>query len=139
VVLNRTALRDLRPLASFGSYLALMAVQLSSPSAPPRVEHTAAVFYGDGRQSVISSPAPEATLGMVQFMFGDKGTAGTVHGHDALGLMHGSGPFGELNRSTVMWWEGGRLVAVTGGSDLATTFELAESVRPATDAEWSQP
>jgi len=136
---DRTPLRSMRPIGPFGAYKALLAIQSSDRSGGPAFEHTAAVFYGDGGQSVVSTPAPESVMDMVPFAFTETPTAGTVHGQQALGLLHGSGPFGELNRSTVLWWEGGRLVAVTGGSDLASTFELAETVRPAASTgEWPQ-
>ena len=138
VVRDRAALKTLQPLGPMGAYQALMAIQSAGVDSTSSFEHTAAVFYGDGRQSVVSTPAPDNTLAMVQFMFHEKGKKGSVHGHDALGLVHSAGPFGDPDRSTVMWWEGGRLVAVTGGSDLSHTFELAESVRPATTGEWPE-
>jgi hypothetical protein len=38
----------------------------------------------------------------------------------------------------VLWWEGGRVILVAGDGDLSATFDLAETVRPATDEEWAE-
>jgi hypothetical protein len=62
----------------------------------------------------------------------------TVHGHNAIEFdITSSFDSGERTFTTVMWTEGGRLIAVTSTSP-ALAEQYAAAVRPATDAEWRQ-
>jgi hypothetical protein len=138
VLLDRAALKDLRPLGPFGAYISLVTLAENTQDKGQDVETMVGLYYGFKGQSVVSLPGPQSAVAMVPFLLSKGAHQGSVHGHDAYGFTKGAGPFGSTDRSSVVWWEGGRLIAVNGDGDLEATFALAETVRPATDAEWAQ-
>jgi hypothetical protein len=112
------------------------AVALGGPGIDPGVG-VDVVRYGEVDGYVVASaPAPTGDeMVMLRFVSGG-GTATKVHGRAALSST--SSELQDPGRQVVGWVEGGRMVLVAGPGTLEQTRALAESVRPATDKEWSQ-
>ena len=85
----------------------------------------------DESVSLGSVAAPADALPLVEFVLGE-GRAITIHGVEATVISSRvlSGP-------VVAWLEEGRLVMVAGHATEEELIALAESVRPATEVEWS--
>lgn len=138
-----SALDGMMPLFSvedFSMANSLLLGAISSESSQPQVVST---HYGleSERFTVTSQRAPDAGLAPLQFLFGGEIDA-VVHGEQALSFdVDTTDSLFALDvdlGSVVAWVEGGRLVMVTGQLPLAELLALAESVRPATEAEWSE-
>lgn len=137
VVLEPDALGDMRPLGPFGDYVVLATLlQYASDNGAPTHDVTG-LYYGFAGQSVVSMPGDQSVFDLVPFVLSPDAEERTVRGRRAVGFTKGAGPFGGFDRSTVLWWEDGRVVQVAGDGDLSATFDLAETVRPATDEEWA--
>ncbi|MFZ4721097.1 MAG: hypothetical protein ACOYMR_16845 [Ilumatobacteraceae bacterium] len=138
VVDDRRVLGDMVPAAPFGDYVSLNALYRYAYDFGQSLDGLVGLYYGYSGESVVSVPGNESALEMVPFLLSNEHRVGTVHGLPAVGFSKGAGPFGSIDRSTVIWWEGGRLILVAGGDDLDATFRLAEKVRTATDDEWAK-
>lgn len=136
VIEHRTTLDGMKPLGSFGDYIDLFILDEFANDFDQKVSNYTGLYYGFSGHSVGSMPGRAQALDLVRHTIAPGATAGEVHGLPALGYTHGSGPFGDQDRSAVIWWEGGRLILVQGDGDLDATYALAETVRPATEAEW---
>ncbi len=137
VLLDRRLLPELDPLGPFGDYVTIATLTSLAQDTGRPIDDINGLYYGFGGASVVSMPGNESAIDMVRFVLDVDVREGTVHGRRAVGWSKGAGPFGGIDRTTVLWWEGGRVVLVAGDGDLDATFALAERVRPATDAEWS--
>lgn len=137
VVLDRAALGELMPLGSFGDYTSLIMLSAFSQNTERSLNGLVGVYYGDNDRSVVSTVGNASALDMVPFALHDEVTEGTVHGERALGFSVIAGAFGGFQVATVVWWEGGRLVFVVARGTIDEAFAVAETVRPATDAEWA--
>lgn len=141
VVNDSTVLGDMRPLGSIADFAAVLGlvVVVGEPGVA-QAGIVSAQYATEGKTySVTSHPADTSALTMVSFFFG-AGEETTVHGQPALAFdIDPADPllaFGSGSGTVVAWIEGGRLVIVTGPDGPVATTALAESVRPATDAEW---
>ena len=77
---------------------------------------------------------------MVSFVLGtqaDSPEPRTVHGLPAVAFAKGKGAFNGIAATTVMWWEGGRLVQVSGEGTIDDVTKSAQSAHVATAADWS--
>ena len=135
---DRTVLRTLQPLGPFGDFSAIRTIVTYAQNAGEPMQDVYGVYYGFGGQSVVSVPGNESALDMIPFVLDVEPEERTVHGRRAVGFAKGAGPFGAIDRTTVLWWEGGRIVLVAGDDDLDATFRLAETVHEASDAEWAR-
>ncbi len=138
VVLDRRALDRLAPRGPYGDFVTLRTLTAFAQNNGGAMSDVYAVYYGFDGQAVVSTPGNASVTDMGTFLFGDDAKPGTVHGQPAIGFTKGAGPFGGLDRSSVIWWEGGRAILVAGNGDLDATFRLAETVAPATDAQWAK-
>ena len=138
VVVDRSVLGALQPLGAFGNYVTLATLIQFAKNNGRGQDGVVGLYYGFDGHSVVSVPGNAASLDFVRFVMDPDVQERTVHGQRAVGFTKGSGPFGGFDTSTVVWWEGGRVVLVAGDGDLSATFDLAESVRPATDQEWKE-
>lgn len=136
IIEHRTTLDGMQPLGSFGDYIDLFLLDEFAADFDQNIPGYTGLYYGFSGHSVGSLPGRESALDLVRNTIAPDAVDGEVHGLRALGFTHGAGPFGDQDRSAVIWWEGGRLILVQGDGDLDATFALAETVRPATDAEW---
>ena len=128
-------LTTLQPLGTVSAFHSAFALEdaLTGGHFATAVEATVVQYTADTGEAVqvASVPAPPDALALVEFVFG-SGAAATVHGLPAVVLT--SRDLGNM----VIWLEGGRLIAATGGRIPETEmFALAESVRPVTDDEWA--
>lgn len=137
LLLDRRVLPGLDPLGPFGDYVTIGTLTSYAQDTPRAVEGMTALYYGFDGVSVVSMPGNESAIDMVRFVLDVEVREGTVHGRRAVGWSKGAGPFGGIDRTTVLWWEGGRVVLVAGDGDLDATFARAETVREATDEEWA--
>ncbi|MGB8859145.1 MAG: hypothetical protein WCC60_07815 [Ilumatobacteraceae bacterium] len=141
-VSDSTVLSGLRPVGSIADFTATFGVIVTaSDPATPR-EGIVSTQYGPegGRVAVTSLPATDHAYAMLRFFLGDAADA-TVHGLPAVAFaMTADDPLLASNRpgTIVAWIEGGRLIVVSGSDGPVTTTALAETVRPATDAEWTE-
>ena len=97
-----------------------------------RFTPTVLTYEGDTAPVVAASIVADSdALAMAEFYFG-RGSNIIVHGLPALLI--------ETRRlgTLIVWQEGDRLVAVAGAEPTAQMISLAESVHPATRAEWAQ-
>jgi hypothetical protein len=138
VVVDDAALDGLEQLGAFGDYVALATLLQYAQNNGRGLDGLVGLYYGFDGHSVVSVPGYETALDLVGFVMDPGADERTVHGHRALGFTKGAGPFGGFDTSTVLWWEGGRVILVAGDGDLSATFDLAETVRPATDEEWAE-
>jgi hypothetical protein len=136
VLLDDRTLLGLEPLGSFGDYISLMTLSQFTQDNGAGLDRLVGLYYGYDRESVVSIPGRQTALDMVEFVLNHTPKEGQVHGLPAYGFTKGSGPFGGFDVSTVVWWEGGRLIFVAGAGEVDDVFDLAETVRPATDEEW---
>jgi hypothetical protein len=135
---DRKVLAGMEPLGPYGDFISLRTIVTYAQKTDKPMKDVYGVYYGFSGQSVVSVPGNESALDMIPFVIGVDPQERTVHGRRALGFAKGAGPFGAIDRTTVLWWEGGRLVLVAGDDDLDATFRLAETVHEATDAEWAR-
>ncbi|MBI4934270.1 MAG: hypothetical protein HY828_10355 [Actinobacteria bacterium] len=138
VVVDDSVLDGMVGLGPFGDYVALATLVQYAQNNGRGVDGLVGLYYGFDGHSVVSVPGNATTLDLVGFVMQPDAEERTVHGLPAIGFTKGAGPFGGFDSSTVLWWEGGRVILVAGDGDLSATFELAESVRPATDEEWAE-
>lgn len=138
VVVDDSVLDGMEGLGAFGDYVALATLVQYAQNNGRGVDGLIGLYYGFDGHSVVSVQGNESTLDLVGFVMDPDAEERTVHGQRAVGFTKGAGPFGGFDTSTVLWWEGGRVVLVAGDGDLSATFDLAESVRPATDEEWAE-
>ena len=110
----------------------VLASHLAGEPVLNAVSPTVLTYAGDtGSVLAASIDATPDALEMAGFYFGD-GEHITVHGLPAL-LFH-TRHLGTI----VAWYEGDRLVTVSGQETDAALIRLAESTRPATRVEWSE-
>lgn len=131
---NRYDLGDMEPVGSIAAFDCVSV--LTSLFRGDRV-------LGPVMPTIVSwgSPAAETSLGsiaapadalpLVEFVLGEGRTA-TVHGQPA--VIIASNEFGPV----VAWLEDGRLIVIRSAASDAELLALAETVRPATDDEWTQ-
>jgi hypothetical protein len=142
VVNDSTVLGDMRPLGSIADFATVFGLVLAIGEPGLAQARIVSAQYGsEGKQySVTSHPTTTNAMTMAGFFFGE-GQDVTVHGQPGLAFeIDGADPllaFGSGSGTVVAWVEGGRLVIVTGPDGPLATTALAESVRPATDAEWA--
>jgi hypothetical protein len=137
VVVDPAVLGDLQPIGAYGDYITLTTLIQYAQNNGRDQQGVVGVYYGFDGHSVVSMPGNERSLDLVRFVMDADAQERTVHGRRAVGFTKGAGPFGGFDTSTVVWWEGGRVILVAGDGDLSATFDLAETVRPATDDEWA--
>ena len=128
-------LGTLQPLGTVSAFHSAFALEDALTDGPfaTAVEATVVEYTVDTEAAVqvASVPAPPDGLALVEFVFGN-GSPATVHALPAVLLT--SRDLG----TTVVWLEGGRLIAVTGGRiPRPEVLTLAESVGPVTDDEWA--
>jgi hypothetical protein len=139
VVLNKAGLGALRPIGRFSDYWTLVNMVQRVQQNGVHLEGVVGVFYNTGA-SVTSMPANRSAISMVAFVLGTTTSAPEprkVHGTSALGFAKGKGAFNGLPATTVMWWEGGRLVQVSGEGTLDDVTKLAQGTHVASAGEWS--
>ncbi|MEN9644732.1 MAG: hypothetical protein RL238_1401 [Actinomycetota bacterium] len=136
VLLDDRTLVGLEPLGSFGDYLTLLTLSQFTQDTGAGLDRLVGVYYGFDREAVVSVPGRPEALDMLWFVLNLRPTEGEVHGLPAYGFTKGAGPFGGMDVSTVVWFEGGRIIIVAAAGEVDEVFELAQTVRPATDDEW---
>ena len=110
----------------------VLASHLGGEPVLSRFTPTVLTYEGDTAPVVAASIVADSdALAMAEFYFG-RGSNIIVHGLPALLI--------ETRRlgTLIVWQEGDRLVAVAGAEPTARMISLAESVHPATRAEWAQ-
>jgi hypothetical protein len=139
VVLNKAGLGTLRPIGRFSDYWTLVNLVQRAQQNGVHLEGVVGVFYNTGA-SITSMPANRSAIAMVAFVLGTKANAPesrTVHGAPAVAFEKGKGAFNGLPATTVMWWEGGRLVQVSGEGTVDDVAKLAASAHVASATDWS--
>ncbi|MBK9969645.1 MAG: hypothetical protein IPP16_02515 [Acidimicrobiaceae bacterium] len=110
----------------------VLASHLGGEPVLSRFTPTVLTYEGDTAPVLAASIVADSdALAMAEFYFG-RGSNIIVHGLPALLI--------ETRRlgTLIVWQEGDRLVAVAGAEPTARMISLAESVHPATRAEWAQ-
>jgi len=139
IVMDRARLLGLEPLYPFSSYwTALGLIEAADSGARYLCRCTSVVYPGRFTVSVSSAPAPDGgELDALGDLLGAT-EATTVHGLPAVLARGTDGTFLD-GWDLVAWVEGGRMISVAvdrgHGADV---LGLAESVRPATDDEWTE-
>lgn len=138
VVLHRVALGTLHPISRFADYFEIVNMIQRTRQNGLHLEGVVGVYYRKGA-SIVSMPANRSALDTVPFALstaGDKPEVTTVRGQRALGFLP-AGTRSAIESPTVIWWESGRLLIVSGGFDLKSTITLANSAHQATTSEWT--
>ena len=141
VVDDISVLDGMLPMSSLTEFNAAYSLVLMASTPRYSLPGYVTALYGTraNRFSVTSQWAPEGGLTPLQFVLGGEIDA-TVHGEPALTVEVDTSESvlvtGVDIGSVVAWVEAGRLVMVTGQVPVDELLELAETVRPATDAEW---
>jgi len=139
VVLNKAGLGKLQPVGRFADYWTLVNMVQRVQQNGVHLDGVVGVFYNTGA-SVTSMPANRSAVAMAAFVLGtasDQPLARKVHGLPAAAFAKGKGAFNGLPATTVMWWERGRLVQVSGEGTVDDVVKLAEGAHVATAADWS--
>jgi hypothetical protein len=139
VVLNKAGLGTMQPIGRFSDYWTLVNMVQRVQQNGVHLDGVVGVFYNTGA-SITSMPANRSAIAMVPFVLGTTTSVPEprrVHGASALGFAKGKGAFNGLPATTVMWWEGGRLVQVSGEGTLDDVAKLAQGAHVASATEWS--
>jgi hypothetical protein len=139
VLLNKAGLGSLRAIGRFSDYWTLVNMVQRVQQNGVHLEGVVGVFYNTGA-SISSMPANRSAIPMVSFVLGTKADSPEprkVHGLPAVAFAKGKGAFNGITATTVMWWEGGRLVQVSGEGTIDDVTKLAQSAHVATAADWS--
>jgi hypothetical protein len=139
VLLNKAGLGKLQPIGRFCDYWTLINMVQRVQQNGVHLDGVVGVFYNTGA-SVTSMPANRSTVAMAAFVLGtakDQPLARKVHGQPAVAFAKGTGAFNGLPATTVMWWERGRLVQVSGEGTVDDVVKLAEGTHVASAADWS--
>lgn len=127
-------LGDLQPVGDLETFDRVRAMLTALQGNSSSVMHTpTALSYATADEvsvGLTSIVAPPDSLAMAAFVFGG-GAPLTVHGLPAR-VAHRD----DLG-TVVSWLEGNRLIAVAATTRTDAVVTMAESVRPATDAEWT--
>jgi hypothetical protein len=151
VVDDRSLLDGLQPFGTARDVQRSTEPYYSLVFGSPVAESSVVLYKARPRAALAVGPAPGGRpLDLLRFAsasFGAAEETATVHGHQAF-VVAPMGGFGYTNADgssigggtasdrVVVWTEGGRILAVAAGSR-QEALRLAESVRPATDAEWA--
>jgi hypothetical protein len=97
------------------------------------------VDYGEGMALAIGPSVGPDALALIRAVLPTATTDVQVHGHVALSLPLNRDVATDttLSQAEVLWVEGGRILTVSGGTQ-ELALQYAQSVRPATEAEWQQ-
>jgi hypothetical protein len=139
VVLNKAGLGKFRPIGRFADYWTLVNLVQRAQQNGVHLDGVVGVFYNTGA-SITSMPANRTAVAMAAFVLGtttDQPVARTVHRQPAVVFAKGKGAFNGLPATTVMWWERGRLLQVSGEGTIDDVVKLAEGAHVATAADWS--
>jgi len=147
VVRHRSALAPFHPVGTVNDVQAATSTfgaagfwTTAGGSAPPANERSVdLVDYGEGMALAIGPSVGPDALALVRAILPMATADVQVHGHPAISvpLTNDAATSTSLSQAVVMWVEGGRILAVSGGTqELAQQY--AQSVRSATDAEWRQ-
>jgi len=139
VLLNKAGLGALRPIGRFSDYWALVNMVHRVQQNGVHLDGVVGVFYNTGA-SITSMPANRSAVAMATFVLGtakDEPLARKVHGLPAAAFAKGKGAFNGLPATTVLWWERGRLVQVSGEGTIDDVVKLAEGTHVASAADWS--
>lgn len=133
-------LLGLRPVGTTDELDAAVAL-LSGDPLFSTAATTSVRYVDDGGHPVgiasVADPGDGPLLAMLRLLLGPSGTA-TVHGRDAIATdvrlqFRSDGSTDTL----VAWHEGGRLIVVTGSTDLSTLVALADGAHEATEEQWA--
>jgi hypothetical protein len=139
VVLNKAGLGKLLPIGRFSDYWALVNMVQRVQQNGVHLDGVVGVFYNTGA-SITSMPANRSAVAMASFVLGtaeDRPLSRKVHGLAAAAIAKGTGAFNGLPATTVMWWERGRLVQVSGEGTVDDVVKLAEGAHVASTDDWS--
>ncbi len=131
---NRYDLGDMEPVGSIAAFDCVSVLtslfrgdRVLGPVMPTMVSWGSPAV----ETSLGSIAAPADALPLVEFVLGE-GRAATVHGQPAVAIT--SKEFGPV----IAWLEDGRLIVIRSAASDTELIALAETVRPATDDEWTQ-
>jgi hypothetical protein len=140
---DAAALGDMRPIGSMTDFVAAWGLVIGASDPTSVLPGVVSAQYGPegGRMGVTSRGATTKIVPMLRFLLGVSDDDARVHDLPALVLpMDAGDPLSgpDTLGTIVAWVEGDRLVLVSGPHDVDAITALAESVRPATDEEWTE-